>query len=221
MITRPLLLVTAASLAAQLGLAAWTLATVGWEARVPIHWNIDGRPDGFADAWMALAIAPAITAVLGPLLAYLPRFDPRRENLERSSTAWVWIGGSLLLLMAGVQLVTALAAHDRQLDTIPFVGIGAGAVLIVAGSLLGRTRSNWFLGIRTPWTLSSERSWLQTHRVGGYLFIATGVAALASALLLPASVFFWVLMVGLLGSVAFLVVYSYLVWRDDPDRTST
>lgn len=220
MITRPLLLVTAASLAAQLGLAAWTLATVGWEARVPFHWNIDGAPDRFADAWMALAIAPAITAVLGPLLAFLPRFDPRRENLERSSTAWVWICGSLLLLMAGVQLVTALAAHDRQLDTIPFVGIGAGAVLIVAGSLLGRTRSNWFLGIRTPWTLSSERSWLQTHRVGGYLFIATGVAALASALLLPASVFFWVLMVGLLGSVAFLVVYSYLVWRDDPERTA-
>lgn len=221
MITRPLLLVTAASLATQVALAAWTLGTVGREARVPIHWNIDGAPDGFAEAWIALAIAPGITAVLGPLLAFLPRFDPRRQNLERSSTAWVWICGSLLLLLAGIQLMIALAASDREFDTVPFVGIGAGAVLVVIGSLLSRTRSNWFLGIRTPWTLSSERSWTLTHRIGGYLFIATGIAAAASALLLPANVFFWMLMAGLGGSVAFLVVYSYLVWRDDPDRSST
>lgn len=221
MIARPLLLVTAASLAVQLALAAWTLNAVGWDARVPIHWNIDGTPDGFADAWIALAISPAVTAALGPLLAFLPRFDPRRENLLRSSTAYVWICGSLLLLLAGVQLVIALAARDRQFDTVPFIGIGAGAILVVVGSLLGRTQSNWFLGIRTPWTLSSERSWAQTHRIGGYLFVATGVAALASALVLPASVFFWVLMIGLAGSVAFLVVYSYMVWRDDPDRLST
>jgi uncharacterized membrane protein len=221
MIARPLLIVTAASLAVQLALGAWIVTTVGWEARVPIHWGIDGTPDGFADAWIALAIAPAITAVLGPLLAVLPRFDPRRENLARSSTAWVWICGSLLLLLAGVQLVVSLAARDPALDTIPFVGIGAGALLVVIGSLLGSTRSNWFMGIRTPWTLSSERSWELTHRVGGYLFIAVGIAAVASVLLLPASAFFWVLMIGLAASVAFLVVYSYLVWRDDPDRTST
>jgi uncharacterized membrane protein len=101
------------------------------------------------------------------------------------------------------------------------VGIGAGAILVVIGSRLGRTRSNWFLGIRTPWTLSSERSWALTHRASGYLFIALGIVTVASVLLLPASVFFWVLMIGLVASVAFLVVYSYLVWRDDPDRTST
>jgi uncharacterized membrane protein len=77
------------------------------------------------------------------------------------------------------------------------------------------------MGIRTPWTLSSERSWELTHRVGGYLFIALGAVAVASVLLLPASVFFWVLMIGLAGAVAFLVVYSYLVWRDDPDRISS
>lgn len=220
MTARPLLLVTAVSLAVQLALAAWVLATVGWVARVPIHWGIDGAPDGFAEAWVALAITPAITAVLGALLAFLPRFDPRRENLARSSTAWVWICGSLLLFLAGVQLVMSLAARDPGLNTAPFVGIGIGAILVVIGSLLGRTRSNWFLGIRTPWTLSSERSWALTHRVGGYLFVIVGMAAVVSVVLLPASVFFWVLMIGVVASVAFLVVYSYLVWRDDPDRNA-
>ncbi len=220
MTARPLLLVTAVSLAVQLALAAWVLATVGWVARVPIHWGIDGAPDGFAKAWVALAITPAITAVLGALLAFLPRFDPRRENLARSSTAWVWICGSLLLFLAGVQLVMSLAARDPGLNTAPFVGIGIGAILVVIGSLLGRTRSNWFLGIRTPWTLSSERSWALTHRVGGYLFVIVGMAAVVSVVLLPASVFFWVLMIGVVASVAFLVVYSYLVWRDDPDRNA-
>ena len=101
------------------------------------------------------------------------------------------------------------------------MGIGIGAILVVIGSLLGRTRSNWFLGIRTPWTLSSERSWALTHRVGGYLFVIVGMAAVVSVVLLPASVFFWVLMIGVVASVAFLVVYSYLVWRDDPDRNAT
>jgi uncharacterized membrane protein len=76
------------------------------------------------------------------------------------------------------------------------------------------------MGIRTPWTLSSDRSWARTHRVGGYLFMGFGIAVVASALWLPPGTFFWVLMIGLAGSVAFLFVYSYLAWRDDPDRSS-
>jgi uncharacterized membrane protein len=132
-----------------------------------------------------------------------------------------------LLLVTGASLAVqlalaawiALAARDPQLDPVPFIGIGVGGMLVVVGILLPRTRSNWFLGIRTPWTLSSERSWEQTHRVGGYLFIAIGVIVVASALLLSAGVFFGALMIGLIGSVAFLGTYSYLGWRDDPHRS--
>jgi uncharacterized membrane protein len=218
--TRPLLLVTAASLAIQLGLAAWTLGTVGWETRVPIHWGIDGTADGFAPAWVAVAITPAITLLLGPLLAVLPRFDPRRENLARSSTAYLWICGSLVALMAGMQLLICQAARDPGTSVFPFLGIGVGVILVVIGVFLGRTESNWFMGIRTPWTLSSDRSWARTHRVGGYLFMGFGIAVVASALWLPPGTFFWVLMIGLAGSVALLFVYSYLAWRDDPDRSS-
>jgi uncharacterized membrane protein len=217
-IGRTLLLVTTAVLAVQLVLAGWVVLTVGADARVPIHWGIDGTPDGFADAWLAVAIAPAITLVLGPLLAFLPQIDPRRANLMQSSTAYVWICGTLLVLLAGVQLLIALAARDASIATVPLLGLGAGAMLVVIGSFLGRTRSNWFMGIRTPWTLSSERSWELTHRVGGYLFMAVGAVTTLCALLLPAEVYFWTLMIGLAGSVAFVVAYSYVVWRDDPDR---
>jgi len=216
--TRPLLVLTAVLVVGQLAVSglAWTQLAPG--ARIPIHWGIDGRPDGYADAWLGLFLLPAITLVLGPILAVAPRFDPRRANLVRSAPAYLWIVGTALVFMAGVHVLVVLSALGNDVDITRFLGVGVGAMFVVIGNFLGKTRSSWFLGIRTPWTLSSERSWTLTHRLGGYLFIGTGALTAVVAFLFPPEVFFWVLIVGLGASVAALFVYSYLVWRDDPDR---
>jgi uncharacterized membrane protein len=88
--------------------------------------------------------------------------------------------------------------------------------MATCGSVMGKLRPNWFVGVRTPWTLASKRVWLKTHRLGGWLFIAWGPVELLAAWLVPhASGLTPVLALVLL---AILVVYSYLVWRDDPDK---
>jgi len=216
--TRPLLVTTGVVVVLQLLLSAWAWVQLPAGVPVPIHWGINGQPDGYADARLALLLTPAMTLVIGPLLAVVPRFDPRRENLARSATAYLWITGSAIVLMGGVHLLVILAALDVLVDPTRFLGVGVGALFVVIGNFLGKTRSSWFLGIRTPWTLSSDRSWTQTHRVGAYLFMAVGIVSALTSFLFPPEVFFWVLMAGLIGSVVILFVYSYLVWRDDPEH---
>jgi uncharacterized membrane protein len=215
---RPLLLVTGAVVAVQIIVAAWTLTQVEPTAPVPVHWNLEGSPDGYADAWLALSLAPAMTLLLGVLLAFIPRLDPRRANLERSATAYRWITGTALVFLGGVQLLLAAGALGASVEIPTFLGMGVGVLFVVIGNFLGKTRPSWFLGIRTPWTLSSDLSWRRTHRLGGYLFVVAGVLAVASALLLPPEMAFWVLMVGIGGVLATVVPFSYLVWRSDPDR---
>ena len=216
--TRPIVLITAGVVAVQLVLAGYALTQLPAGAQIAIHWGANGEPNGYADAWFGLLVLPVLTAVLGPFLAFIPRFDPRAENLARSGSAYRWIIGSALILLGAVHVFIVLAALGNEIDATRFVGVAVGILFVIIGNFLGKTRSSWFLGIRTPWTLSSDRSWTLTHRLGGYLFIATGLVSALTAFLFPAEAFFWVLMVGVFGSVSVLFVYSYFVWRGDPDR---
>ncbi|MEO8509768.1 MAG: SdpI family protein [Chloroflexota bacterium] len=152
------------------------------------------------------------------LLVALPRIEPRRQNLERSGTAYIAIGIAVLAFMTVLHAFAVMAALGGEANVVRIVGIGVGVLFIVIGNFLGKTRSNWFFGIRTPWTLTSERSWTRTHRLGGYLFIALGVAMILTTVLFPPEAFVWILMVGLFSMIAVLFGYSYLAWRDDPNR---
>jgi uncharacterized membrane protein len=111
-----------------------------------------------------------------------------------------------------------LAALGNDIDIAAIALFGSGAMFIVIGNFLGKTRSNWFFGIRTPWTLASDRSWSRTHRLGGQLFVALGLLTLAVTVLLDPMIATWVMLGGLALPVAWLVAYSYMAWRDDPNR---
>jgi uncharacterized membrane protein len=217
---RPLLILTAMVVALQAAVSVWTLTLVDPEAQVPVHWGLDGRPDGYASAASAMLFMPAVTIAVGLVLAFVPQIDPRRVNLARSAAAYRWMSGSVLVLLGVVHVLVAVTAQGAAIDMVAYLGAAIGVMLIVMGNFLGKTRPNWMLGIRTPWTLSSERSWQRTHRLGGYLFIAWGAVAAASAVLLPAPVAFAVLLGGGGGVVVAIVAYSFVVWRSDPDRSS-
>jgi uncharacterized membrane protein len=88
----------------------------------------------------------------------------------------------------------------------------------VIGNFLGKTRSNWFMGIRTPWTMSSELSWTKTHRLGGRLFLAAGLLSIVLGLVTNAQVVFFALLPSIAVAAVVPIVYSYFVWRDDPER---
>ena len=195
---------------------------------IPLHWNAAGEVDRwgtYREAMMALLIIPAIGLLTGLLLAVVPFLDPRRANLIKSSKVYLisWIASMILLagVHAGVAYMTVTGARGEDapaLEFVRFVIAGTALLIIILGNYLPKTRPNWFLGIRTPWTLSSDNSWEKTHRVGGRLFMLVGLITLISAFTLQGISLALLTPALMMSVVLFCVVYSYLVWRRSDDR---
>ncbi|MFM2105640.1 MAG: hypothetical protein RL338_672 [Chloroflexota bacterium] len=207
---------------AEIAVSAWGWSRIPEGALVPIHWGIDGRADGFAPKEVGLLVAPAITALLAVLLAVVPRFEPRRANLARSGRAYRTVIVGIVALLGILHAAAVLAAVDPTIDVARVVATGIGLLFAVIGNQLGKVRSNFMFGIRTPWTLASDRSWDRTHRLAGRLWVAVGLALAALALAgAPGTLLFTALLGGLLLSTAVSVIYSYKTWAEDPARRTT
>ena len=220
MITRPILLAGVIGTVLALAISAWAWGQIPDSAQLPIHWGLDGTPDGFAPKGVALAGLPLLILGIGLLLAFVPRVDPRAENLARSATAYRAVAFAAIAFLVGIHGVTVAAALGMTVNMPVAVGLGIGMLFVVIGNYLGKTRSSWTFGIRTPWTLSSEQSWDRTHRLGGYLFMGLGALIIGASALAP-ELSMWAMLAGTGVVAVVLVVYSYMVWRDDRDRTAS
>jgi uncharacterized membrane protein len=194
----------------------WPLLPAG--AHVAVHWDISGRPNGFASKPFALLFAPALAAGLCAVLALIPRIEPRRVNLAASAkfygAAWMATIGVIAVAHASVLAAALHAAFD-----VRTVEAGAVAVmLIVLGNYTSKSRSNFFVGVRTPWTLSSEYSWEHSNRLGGRLLMMSGAATMAALLVLNARLALIVLIGSIATSAMAAIVMSYVYWGRDPNR---
>ncbi|MCA9818311.1 MAG: SdpI family protein [Candidatus Obscuribacterales bacterium] len=203
-----------------LALSAYAWYQLPADVSIPIHWGINGEADGFAGKPLALLVIPAVTAIISALLAVVPLVEPRKSHLGRSEKAYLicWIGSLLMEFIAHVCIVlTALSVN------VPVMQVICGSIAIlfmVLGNYMGKVRSNYHFGVRTPWTLESEYSWGKTHRLSGWLFFFTGLATLLVCPLAPGPVIIYVMLGGTLVTVAASVIYSYLMWKQDPQRKS-
>lgn len=218
---RPLVMIGGAVIVAMLVITAWAWPQIPDDARIPIHWDASGQVDGYGPKWLGLLGIPSVAAGIVGLMALLPRVEPRRHNLERSSTAYVATGIAVAAFLAVLHLFAVLSALGSDVDTTAAALIGAGVLFVVIGNFLGKSRSNWFFGIRTPWTLSSELSWTRTHRLGGWVFLGSGVAVVLTTVWFGSALAVWVMLATLGIGIIAMVAYSYLVWRDDPARPRT
>lgn len=214
---RPILVAAGIVSVLMLAVTAWAWGQVPAGAQIPVHWGPSGEADGFASKEVGLLLLPGLTLGIGALLAVIPAIDPRRANLLRSQPAYRGIAYGALLLMLALHVAAVLAATGRTVDMPRFVSIGVGILFVVIGNFLGKTRSSWFFGIRTPWTLTSERSWTLTHRLGGYIFLAFGAVMILIGVVNP-ELLAWVLVPGLVVVVGVPVAYSYYIWRQDNGR---
>src|SRR5680860_832375 len=165
---RPATIVTVAVLLA-MGVLSWWAAPRLPE-QVPVHWNFSGEPDRYGSVAEALLTPPLIVVALSVLLWFVPNLDPRGEHIRRSARAYnaLWI--AVVLLMLVVHATTVLgAATSADIPVVSIVPAALGLFFIVFGVYLPKTSSNWFIGIRTPWTLTSELAWRRTHLLGGIL----------------------------------------------------
>ena len=185
--------------------------------RVPTHWNFRGEVDGYGPKWVSTWLIPVVILGLWGLLRLLPTIDPRRANYAKMEGTYELLVNVALTILAAIQF-TLLAATLGMTSAVPrLLPAIFGVALIVLGNALPRARPNWWFGIRTPWTLSNDRVWERTHRVGGYLIAVAGLL-IVGASLLPLA--FTGAIIGAVVGVAAVasVVYSYVVWRQEPSR---
>lgn len=179
---------------------------------VATHWNLRGTPDGFSSRFVAVAIGPLVIIGIMLLFNVLPKFDPRRENYAKFlSTYWLFANAVIvfMLILHGLVIATGLGYSVRIDRMMPlFIGL----LFVVIGNYLTRVEPNWFVGIRTPWTMSSDTVWRKTHRTGGWLMVIGGLA-LATGAFLPHTALL-PLLIGIIVVVAVIpIVQSYVLWK--------
>lgn len=183
--------------------------------RVPTHWNAAGEADGYGSRAFGAFVIPVVMLFLFGLMHVLPHIDPRKSNYGKFEGTYHFVINLVLTFTLAVHfliLAVTLGAPIPVERAIPF---GVGALFAVLGNVLPRTRSNWMLGIRTPWTLSSDRVWERTHRVGGYLMFGAGIIVMVAALTAPARVIAAVTMIAIFTAVGGSFVFSYAAWRQE------
>lgn len=204
-------------------LAAVLVAWGSLPEQVPTHWGVSGE----ADAWgsrSSLFILPAVALGLWGLFMMLIRIGPRHENLARSRETWWLVANCSIVMLAVVHFTQLAAGLGWQVDVSRLVLVASCILVVAIGNYLPRMKPNWWMGIRTPWTLESDEVWRETHRVGGRWMVIGGVVA-ALAVFLPAPVNVFAFLSILVGVSIFAVVYSYLIWRrlggDDRSRAGS
>ncbi|MCP4139673.1 MAG: DUF1648 domain-containing protein [Chloroflexi bacterium] len=185
------------------------------DAQIPFHWNIKGEVDNYTSKSLGLLMGPGMIIFLTLLLAFIPRFEPRLENLQQSQKAYKAVWGGLLVFMAALHVITTLAALGQEKYMPTMMAFLMGFLFIAIGNYLGKIRSNFMFGIRTPWTLSSELAWNKTHRLGGWLFFGIGLVTFLSGFFRSGELTFGLLFGGLFLSLPILFGYSYWIWKQD------
>ncbi|MGB9859430.1 MAG: SdpI family protein [Moorellaceae bacterium] len=187
--------------------------------RVPIHWNAAGQVDNYGSRTFGAFMLPLLTAGLYLLMLVLPLVDPRKENYPKFLGAYRIIRLALVLFMAvlyGIMLVAALGYYVPMDRIMPAL---LGLLFILIGNYLPRVRYNYFVGIRTPWTLADEEVWRRTHRWAGTLYVLAGFLSLLTAFWARGVVAFVVVIAALMLASLLSVIYSLVIFRQVSGRT--
>lgn len=181
--------------------------------RMASHWNAAGEADGYSEKGVGVFLMSGILIFLFLLWLAIPKIDPKRRNIElfREHYDNFFVVLSLFMLMVQAQILLWNLGHRISPNLI--MPIGGGMLFYYIGVMVGHAKQNWFVGIRTPWTLSSEPVWDKTHRLGGKLFRISGAISLIGILFIEHAV--WFILAPVLLSSGYLVLYSYLEFRKE------
>lgn len=198
------------------------LATMAFAAAVydrlpdpmPTHWNASGEVDGYGSRFWGAFGLPAFLILIWAILRAVPFIDPRKENIEKFRGAYETMVSTVIALMCLIQVSVLGNALGWPISVGRVVPAVVGVLFVVLGNLLPRFRSNFFMGIRTPWTLSSETVWTKTHRFGGYFMVAVGFL-LVIAGLTGSSLWINIAVIGGITLAISVILYSYILWRGE------
>ncbi|GAG30668.1 unnamed protein product, partial [marine sediment metagenome] len=149
--------------------------------RMAIHWGVSGEADGYGSRFLGLFFIPIFSLLFLPFMLALPRLDPS-GGIERFRGGYDWFVFGFLAYMAYIYVLSVAWNLGLRFSFMRMLAPAVGLLFVGIGVLLRGARLNWFMGIRTPWTMMSEEVWDRTHDVGSRLFMASGGLAALGAL---------------------------------------
>lgn len=200
-------------------LAAWALAAWYYPAlpaRIPTHWNFEGKVDGWGDKTWATFLVPAMMTGFLVLFAFLPALSPRHFEVDAFRATYLYIMVLITVLFFYINTVILVASWQEVSKGPKTFDLGrvliGGIFLFLAlmGNVMGKVRRNFYIGIRVPWTLASDRVWNDTHRLAAWLMVASG---LIGFLLVLIGIHPMVALGLLIGSMLVPVVYSFVHYK--------
>jgi len=177
------------------------------------HWNVNDQVDGTMPKFWGVFLLPLITLGIVVLFLAVPSLDPLKANIAQfreSFNLFIVLMVAFMLYIYGLSLAWSLGYTSFRMSGAMLPAIGL--LFIFIGFMLRQAKRNFFIGIRTPWTLSSDTVWNETHRIGAVLFMVSGALAFVGGLF-GGTTAFWMMFVPIIGSTLFLLVYSYVLYR--------
>jgi uncharacterized membrane protein len=175
------------------------------------HWGANGEPNGYMGKFWGVFLTPVISLVMLLFFIILPKIDPLKANYAKFQKYFDGFISALILFLFYIYLLTLAWNLGYRYDMMRWLTPAISALIYSTGVLISKTERNWFIGIRTPWTISSDRVWADTHRLGGILFKAAGAISL-SGIIWP-DYFIWLFFAPLVLISVFLLLYSYWDYR--------
>jgi uncharacterized membrane protein len=201
-------------LAAAFVVVAGVVSVLFWSEvpeQMATHWNAAGEVDERMGKTVGLALIPGLSAVLLAMFAVLPRIDPLGENIAAFRATYDWFVVVFTAYMTALHAGIVAFNLGYEFDFILLVVAGVAALFWVVGVVLERAERNWFVGIQTPWTLSSDEVWRRTHELGARLFKLCAVLALVGAVVSEYAIYF---LVGpAIATAVVTFVYSYVIYE--------
>jgi len=181
--------------------------------KIASHWNAQGEVDGYMSKFWGIFLMPFISVGLFLLFMIIPRIDPRKSNIEKFRKYYDNFILLIFVFLFYIYLLTIFWNMGFRFNMITLLSPAFAILFYYSGVLIENSKMNWFIGIRTPWTLSSEKVWDKTHKMGGKLFKIAGIIAIGGILFQNYAIFF--IIVPILLAAIYSVVFSYIEYQKE------
>ncbi|MDR3587646.1 MAG: SdpI family protein [Desulfosporosinus sp.] len=179
--------------------------------RVPVHWNANGQINGYGSKLFGAFGLPAINLGMYIMFLVLPTIDPKKNNYAKFESTYQFVKYIFIVFFLGMQLMTILIATGVVANRPVFIQIMISLLFILLGNVMGRIKHNYFLGIRTPWTLANEEVWRKTHRLTAPLWVIGGILNILLSLTGTLNGIGFIIILAVISIVP--IAYSYFAYQ--------
>ena len=178
--------------------------------KIPTHWNFKGEIDGYSGKLSGAFLMPVMNIIMYGLFIFMPAIDPKKENYKLFESTYIYFRYLFHIFFLGIHGLIIAAALGYNVDTGRLVTLAVSLLLMLMGNVMGRLKHNYFVGIKTPWTLADEEVWRKTHRLGAILWTAGGLMGVIMSLLRQSMGWVFIAVIAVMTFIP--IVYSYVIY---------